>query len=127
MSRETPRLEFRPMSGAHVVVHGHCHQKAFGVMPKLLDTLRLVPGIEPRVIESGCCGMAGSFGYEAEHYELSMKMAEAALLPAIRRLPASAVVIAPGTSCRHQIDDGVGITPLHPARFLRDALQQGAT
>jgi len=104
-----------------ILVHGHCHQKAFGTAPKVLEALRLIPGAEPTLIESSCCGMAGTFGYEAEHYETSMAMAELSLLPAVRLAP-DALVVADGTSCRHQIADGAGREALHLARVLCDRL-----
>jgi Fe-S oxidoreductase len=85
--------------------------------------LSLVPELQVETIESGCCGMAGSFGYEQEHYEVSQKIAQATLLPAIRNAPGDALVIADGTSCRHQIKDGAGRNPLHVARVLRRALK----
>jgi Fe-S oxidoreductase len=103
----------RPM-----VVHGHCHQKAFGAMPAVLEALRLIPGARPSLIESSCCGMAGSFGYEAEHHAVSMQMAELSLLPAVRSAPAEAWIVADGTSCRQQIADGAGRAALHVARVL---------
>jgi Fe-S oxidoreductase/FAD/FMN-containing dehydrogenase len=100
-----------------ILVHGHCHQKAFGAVEPILEILRMIPGAEPRLIDSSCCGLAGSFGYEADHYDVSMKMAESALLPAVRAMP-SAIVIADGTSCRHQIADGAQREALHAARLL---------
>src|SRR6185369_12694832 len=96
--------KFRPL-GRPLLVHGHCHQKAFGAMPAVMEALSLVPGAKPALVESSCCGMAGSFGYEAEHYEVSMQMAELSLLPAVRAA-GEAIVVADGTSCRHQIADG---------------------
>jgi Fe-S oxidoreductase len=87
-------------------------------MAPLLEVLRLIPGAAPQLIESSCCGMAGSFGYEAEHHEVSMQMAELALLPAVRAAPADAIVVADGTSCRHQIADGSGRQAWHVARVL---------
>ena len=84
--------------------------------------LELVPGLEVETIESSCCGMAGSFGYEAEHYDVSMKMAELALLPARARGGADALIVADGTSCRHQIHDGAGREAMHVARVLERAL-----
>ena len=108
-------------SERRVLVHGHCHQKAFGAVAATLDALRLVPGTEPELIESSCCGMAGSFGYEARHHAVSMQMAEASLLPAVRAAP-EATIVASGTSCRHQIEDGSGREALHLARFLAAAL-----
>jgi len=109
-------------TGRPILVHGHCHQKAFGTVPKVLEALRLIPGAEPRLIESSCCGMAGSFGYEAEHYETSMAMAELSLLPTVRQAPPDALLVADGTSCRHQIADGTGREALHLARALFDRL-----
>jgi Fe-S oxidoreductase len=84
--------------------------------------LRMVPGLEVSTVESSCCGMAGSFGYEAEHYDVSMKMAEASLLPAVRKAAAEALVVADGTSCRHQIEHGAQREALHVARVLEQAL-----
>jgi len=104
------------------VLHGHCHEKAFGAMPDVVAALGLVPGLSTRVIESSCCGMAGAFGYEAEHHDISMRMAERSLLPAVRSAPADALLVADGTSCRHQIVDGTGRTAVHLARVLASAL-----
>ena len=106
---------------APLLVHGHCHQKAFGAVSPVLDVLRLIPGAQPQLIESSCCGMAGSFGYEARHYEVSMQMAQASLLPAVQAQP-EAVVVADGTSCRHQIADGAQRQALHVARLLANQL-----
>ncbi|MCY7371239.1 MAG: FAD-binding protein, partial [Polaromonas sp.] len=100
-----------------ILLHGHCHQKAFGAVSPILDVLRLIPGAQPELIESSCCGMAGSFGYEAGHYAVSMQMAELSLLPAVRNQP-GAIVVADGTSCRHQIADGAGRTAVHVAVLL---------
>jgi FAD/FMN-containing dehydrogenase/Fe-S oxidoreductase len=100
-----------------VLLHGHCHQKAFAAVTPVMEVLSLIPGAKPELIESSCCGMAGSFGYEAEHYEVSMQMAEAALLPAVRA-KADAIVVADGTSCRHQIADGAQREAVHVARLL---------
>ena len=102
-------------------MHGHCHQKAFDAVSPVLEVLRLIPGARPELIESSCCGMAGSFGYEAEHYDISMQMAELSLLPAVRAAP-DALIVADGTSCRHQIADGAGRAALHVARVLADRL-----
>ena len=104
-----------------VLLHGHCHQKAFDGMGAVQKALAMVPGLKVSTVETSCCGMAGSFGYEAEHAEVSMKMAEMTLLPAIRNAP-SAMLVADGTSCRHQIQDGIGRKPLHVARVLELAL-----
>ena len=113
-------LDLQP-AAQPILVHGHCHQKAFGTMPQVLEVLRLIPGAEPKLIESSCCGMAGSFGYEAEHFDISMAMAELSLLPAIRNAP-GALIVADGTSCRHQIADGAGRQARHVARLLSDLL-----
>jgi len=102
-------------------VHGHCHQKAFGAIQPVLQVLKLIPGADATLIESSCCGMAGSFGYEASHHAVSMQMAELSLLPAVRAAP-DALIVADGTSCRHQIADGAGREALHVARVLADHL-----
>jgi FAD/FMN-containing dehydrogenase/Fe-S oxidoreductase len=115
------KLALKPL-GKPVLLHGHCHQKAFGAMPDVETALRLVPGLQLQTVASSCCGMAGSFGYEAEHYDVSMKMAEASLLPAVRKAPADALVVADGTSCRHQIEHGAARRALHVARVLELAL-----
>ena len=107
---------------SEALLHGHCHQKAFAVMGAVEHVLRLVPGLNVRTIESSCCGMAGSFGYEAEHYEVSMKMGELSLLPAVREAAADTLVVADGTSCRHQIEHGAQRQALHVARVLERAL-----
>ncbi len=105
-----------------VLLHGHCHQKAFGIMPALQQALQLIPALRLDTIESGCCGQAGAFGYEAEHYEISMRMGELGPLPAVRAAAAGTIVVADGTSCRHQIEHGGGRTALHVARILDMAL-----
>lgn len=104
------------------LLHGHCHQKAFDALRPVEQVLRWVPGLEVKTIESSCCGMAGSFGYEAEHYQASLKMAELSLLPAIREAEEDAVLVADGTSCRHQIKDGSGREAIHVACLLEQAL-----
>ena len=114
------KVKFKPVDKP-ILLHGHCHQKAFGALSPVLDVLRLIPGAEPALIESSCCGMAGSFGYEAEHYDISMQMAEANLLPAVRKAP-DAIVVADGTSCRHQIADGTRHEALHVARLLDELI-----
>jgi Fe-S oxidoreductase len=110
------QLPFRP-AAKPVLLHGHCHQKAFGAVPAILDVLRLIPGAEPQLIETSCCGMAGSFGYNAEHYDVSLRMAELSLLPALRARP-DAIIVADGTSCRHQIADGADRQAIHVASLL---------
>ena len=100
-----------------VLFHGHCHQKSFAAVTPAMELLKLIPGAEPKLIESSCCGMAGSFGYEAEHIEVSKQMAELSLLPTIRKSPDSWVV-ADGTSCRHQIHDSTQRDAVHIAQIL---------
>lgn len=115
-------LVLRLADGTRAAVHGHCHQKAFGAMKAMRKVLGLVHGLETNFIESSCCGMAGSFGYEVEHFDQSMRMAELALLPAVRALDADTLLIANGTSCRHQIRDGAQRSSVHLAQVLRRAL-----
>ncbi|MDP2018809.1 (Fe-S)-binding protein, partial [Hydrogenophaga sp.] len=105
-----------------VLLHGHCHQKAFDAVSPILEVLRWIPGAKPQLIESSCCGMAGSFGYEASHHEVSMQMAELSLLPAVRAEP-DAIVVADGTSCRHQIADGAQREAVHVSRLLTGLLK----
>ena len=90
-------------------------------MPAVEKVLRFVPGLDVQTVQTSCCGMAGSFGYEAEHYDISLKMAEMSLLPAVRA-DKEAIVLADGTSCRHQIADGAGREAIHVARLLEQAL-----
>ena len=105
-----------------VLFHGHCHQKSFAAVTPALELLKLIPNAEPKLIESSCCGMAGSFGYEAEHIQVSKQMAEASLFPSIRKSPDSWVV-ADGTSCRHQIADGTNREAVHIAKILAAHLE----
>lgn len=109
------------------VVHGHCHQKSFGAFKPVEQVLRLVPGLEVETIESSCCGMAGAFGYGADTYDASIEMAELSLLPAVRRADQSTLVVADGTSCRHQIHDGAQREALHVARVLAMSLDRTTT
>jgi len=121
LARNPGKLNFRETK-ADVLLHGHCHQKAFDVMPAVEKVLRSVPGLTVQTVQTSCCGMAGSFGYEAEHYDVSMKMAELSLLPAVRASSQQTRVVADGTSCRHQIADGAGREAVHVARVLAEAL-----
>jgi Fe-S oxidoreductase len=105
-----------------VLLHGHCQQKAVGSLQSTVQALTLPANYAVEVIPSGCCGMAGSFGYEKEHYEISMKIGELVLLPAVRKASAETIIAAPGTSCRHQIKDGTGKKALHPVEVLWEAL-----
>ena len=111
---------------AKVLLHGHCHQKSFNVMPAVAKALGLIDGLEIEVVESSCCGMAGAFGYAADTYETSMAMGELSLLPAVRKAAPDTIIAADGFSCRHQIADGSGREARHVARIMRDALAQGA-
>jgi Fe-S oxidoreductase len=116
------RLPLKALQEKKALLHGHCHQKAFGAMGAVQSVLELVPELEVQTIESSCCGMAGAFGYEAANYAVSMKMAEASLLPAVRKAATDTLVVADGTSCRHQIADGASRHALHVAQVLERAL-----
>ena len=116
------KLELKALDYSRALVHGHCHQKAFATMDSMRDTLALIPDLEVEVIDSSCCGMAGSFGYEAEHHEISMRMGELSLFPAVRDAAPDCVLVANGFSCRHQVYDGTGRQPIHIARVLQQAL-----
>ncbi len=111
---------------ARALVHGHCHQKAFDAVTPVLTVLRLIPGLAVDLIESSCCGMAGSFGFDADHYDISLKMAELSLLPSVRTADANTLIVADGTSCRHQIADGTRAQgrreAVHAVRVLANAL-----
>jgi FAD/FMN-containing dehydrogenase/Fe-S oxidoreductase len=116
-------LKLQALPQKKALLHGHCHQKAFGAMSAVEQVLRLVPELKVETVESSCCGMAGAFGYEAEHYEISMNMAEASLLPALRKADADTLLVADGTSCRHQIHDGLRSTEhASPAPAPREAM-----
>lgn len=105
-----------------IKLHGHCQQKAFNALGATEQILSFPENYTVKTIPSGCCGMAGSFGYEKEHYDLSMQIAELVLLPELRKQPADVIIAAPGTSCRHQIKDGASIKALHPVEILYDAV-----
>ena len=107
--------------GGHVVLHAHCHQKALVGAAPTVAALQLAPGTTVETLDSGCCGMAGLFGYEREHYDVSMRMGERVLFPAVRATAGD--VVAPGTSCREQIRDGTGREALHPAQWLARRLR----
>ena len=123
LARETPALPLRALPAtAHL--HGHCHQKAFGAFPDAVAALRRIPDLAVKPITSSCCGMAGSFGYQAETQDISRAMAEAGLLPAIRAAGPDDIIVADGTSCRHQIADLAGRPALHSVRVLDRALDR---
>ena len=115
-------LKLTPLANKQALLHGHCHQKAFAVMSSVHKVLSLIPELEVKVIDSSCCGMAGSFGYESEHYELSMGMGSLSLFPAVQEAGDDTLIIADGTSCRSQIEHGTGKQALHVARVLQMAL-----
>ncbi len=105
-----------------IKLHGHCQQKALSSVSPSVKLMSLPENYSVEVIPSGCCGMAGSFGYEKEHYDLSMKIGELVLLPTVRNKTEETIIAAPGTSCRHQIKDGTGRKALHPVEVLYNAL-----
>jgi Fe-S oxidoreductase len=106
-----------------IKLHGHCQQKAVASVAPTVKLLSLPSNYTVTTIPSGCCGMAGSFGYEKEHYELSMKIGELVLFPAVRNSAIDVIIAAPGTSCRHQVKDGTGKKALHPVEVLWEALR----
>lgn len=106
----------------HIILHGHCHQKALSNLEDTAWMLGIPENYSVEILPTGCCGMAGSFGYEEEHYELSMQIGELVLFPAVRKAPVETLIAAPGTSCRHQILDGTGRVALHPVSILFQAL-----
>jgi Fe-S oxidoreductase len=107
-----------------ILFHGHCQQKAVGDVGATVKMLSLPSGHSVETIPSGCCGMAGSFGYEQEHYEVSMQIGELVLLPKVRQHQGQCTVAAPGTSCRHQIKDGTGEKALHPVEVLWEVVKR---
>ncbi|MCB1890326.1 MAG: (Fe-S)-binding protein, partial [Rhodocyclaceae bacterium] len=115
-------LPLGPVPWQRALVHGHCHQKAFGLMPAMQATLGLIPGLAVETIDAGCCGMAGAFGLQADNYPVSMAMAEDALLPAVRQADAATCIVANGMSCRQQIHHGSGREGMHVALLLQAAL-----
>jgi len=116
------RLPLRPLR-RKALLHGHCHQKAFDAMGAVENVLRLIPGLAFETVESSCCGMAGAFGYDKATIEVSLKMGELSLLPAVRKAPADTLIVADGTSCRHQIHDGAEREAMHVARVLALSLE----
>lgn len=124
LARESLRgltLPLKPLPH-DALLHGHCHQKAFGTMKSMRKVLGWIPGFRFELIDSSCCGMAGAFGLEAEHYHASQRMAELSLLPTVRAAAPDTRIVANGFSCRHQIEDGTGRRPVHIAVLLREAL-----
>jgi len=111
-------------SAKKIMLHGHCQQKALSSVNHTVKMLSFVDGYSVQAIPSGCCGMAGSFGFEKEHFSLSMKIGELVLFPAVRKATEETIIAAPGTSCRHQVKDGTGREALHPVEILHAALQR---
>jgi Fe-S oxidoreductase len=109
-----------------IVLHGHCHQKAMGLLPPARALLSRIPRAAVVDLDAGCCGMAGSFGYAVEHFDVSRAIGERRLLPAARRLGARDVLVAAGVSCRHQIADFASAHALHPAELLGALVQEPA-
>jgi Fe-S oxidoreductase len=108
---------------AKVLLHGHCHQKAMGILPATRALLGRIPSCTVSDLDAGCCGMAGSFGYAKEHYDVSRQIGERKLLPAARAMTPETRLVAPGTSCREQVKHFTGVTALHPAELLRSLLR----
>jgi Fe-S oxidoreductase len=116
------KLPLAPIA-KRALLHGHCHQKSFGEMSAVEAALKLIPELAVETVESSCCGMAGAFGYAADTIDVSLKMAELTLLPAVRKAESDTLVVADGTSCRHQIKDGAGREALHVARVLARSVE----
>ncbi|MGE0257717.1 MAG: (Fe-S)-binding protein, partial [Alphaproteobacteria bacterium] len=114
-------LKLAPMPGHNALLHGHCHQKAFGTINAAAEALRLIPELTVETFDSTCCGMAGSFGLEAEHYDISMRIGELGVLPKIRAASPETMLAACGTSCRHQIAEGAGREARHIVQILDEA------
>ena len=110
------------MAGRRIVYHGHCHQKAIVGLDSTIALLRRIPGATVDVLDAGCCGMAGSFGFEREHYDLSLALGRRRLAPAVQAASPDTVLVAPGMSCRQQIDHLTGRRAAHPAEVLWEAL-----
>jgi len=115
------QLALAPMPGKTALLHGHCHQKAFGTAGAAAAALQMIPHLTVETFDSTCCGMAGSFGYEAEHHEMSLKIGELGVLPKMRAAAPDTLIAACGTSCRHQIADGAQRKARHIVRILDEA------
>jgi Fe-S oxidoreductase len=115
-------LALKPVTG-RILLHGHCHQKAMGLLPATVALLSRIPSANVVELDAGCCGMAGSFGYHRQHYDISFAIANRRLLPAVKSVGSGDVLVAPGFSCRHQIEDFSDAQPVHPAVLIRDLLK----
>lgn len=122
-AHEQGHIRFEPAQQT-VLLHGHCQQKAIFGMQAVMEALKLVPGLKVQELDSGCCGMAGSFGYDKSHFELSHALAERVLLKALKDQP-HAILLASGTSCRAQVADFSSAKALHPLQFLADRIRTG--
>jgi Fe-S oxidoreductase len=110
---------------SRILLHGHCHQKSMGLLPATVSLLSRIPSATIVDLDAGCCGMAGSFGYGREHYDVSKAIAERRLVPAAKAMKPGDVLVAPGTSCRHQVADLAGATAVHPAVLIRSLMKNG--
>jgi Fe-S oxidoreductase len=118
------QLDLKLQAGpSRILLHGHCHQKSMGLLPATVALLSRVPGAAVTDLDAGCCGMAGSFGYKQEHYEVSRMIAGRKLLPAALAIKPGEVLVAPGTSCRHQVSELAGAKAVHPAVLIRELLE----
>ena len=122
MTTVVDRVTFRP-GPTTVLLHGHCHQKSMGLLTSAQALLSRIPGASVVDLDAGCCGMAGSFGYAREHYEVSRTIGDRRLFPAVREAGPDTVVVAAGTSCRHQVKDFTGADAVHPAVLLHSLLE----
>ncbi|MFZ9406444.1 MAG: FAD-binding oxidoreductase, partial [Burkholderiaceae bacterium] len=122
LQTERLSLKLKSIGSSRALVHGHCHQKAFDAFTPTLALLKRIPGLQVEAISSGCCGMAGSFGFQARHEAISRQMAELDLLPAVRSAGPDDLVVADGTSCRHQVADGAKHHAVHVAQVIARAL-----
>jgi Fe-S oxidoreductase len=113
-----------PSAGKDILFHGHCHQKASSATAGSVELMRRIPGANVNVLDAGCCGMAGSFGFEREHYDLSLSIGGMRLFPAVRSASENALVTATGVSCRQQIKQGTARTAIHPVVLLRESVQR---
>jgi len=114
-------LPLHSLPQRRALLHGHCHQKAFGAMPAISRALALVPGLDIQTVPGSCCGMAGTFGYQSQYFDVSMAMAEKSLLPAVRQAPSDVLLVADGFSCQHQILGATGRRAMHVASVLEVA------
>ena len=120
-------LPLGPGGPDRIVLHGHCHQKSLGLVSPALSLMKRIPGATVTDLDAGCCGMAGSFGYGRDHFDVSRAVGERRLLPAARELERDDVLVAAGVSCRHQIHDFTGVRAMHPAELLSSVVDRAAT